>query len=1290
MTRINTNVGSLIGRNNLNRANASLSQSLTRLSTGLRINTGKDDPAGLIASENLRSDITSIKKAITNTDRANQVIATADSALGQVSSLLNDIRGLVTESANSGALSDDQIAANQLQIDSSLKALNRIAQTTTFQGRRLLDGSLDFQTSAGTDFSKLSALQINQANLGAAGEVNVDINVTRAATKASVEIGGITAGVEGAKANGSLSFTSSAPGTAEVDFELAGSADVAGTGSGNFTVQDVASTSATGTAVLETQVTGTLSIETEANAVFELNSKATGELSIGGNTIDLVAADGGNADGADGNDAAVLQINYGQGADTSSYDAGSGVLTVNVQALASAATIADVVTAINAGTDFTAASADGANTFTASEGDAATFALEGGGLELTLQALNDGDAGAGTGNAEISAIEIVSNGVNGTSFNTGTGVLTITTAADLTSAPATVGDIVTAINAGTDFSVDAAGLTAGELAAEFDLGAVNGTFTGATVAGAPTVTGQNESINLTALIDGTDASAIDSLTIAFGGPLGTSVAGNALTVNVGGADRNVTLQELVDAINAGSDFQADLGGADGSATFDPAGTVPDDDLNANFDLSLTPDSTIELTASASGAAAGIEGNSAATIAYSFGAATAGSAYDAGTNVLTVSLTQAEGTATVADLVSAINAGSDFTAAAGAANTAAVLQAADDSAAGTIALAGGVDATTRTESFTFNTVAGAGNDFDITFQTAATGSITDFDGGDSTVFGLSGSASQGYVVTLANDGTTNLSNLANDLAAAIGELDSVTFSGGAGDIFNPSTAPAGAAPSGVINVAGSDDGTTSNQTISLSGVDGGAAADVTFQFGTVLSGSTNITGDATNGYVVTIDDQAPVALSTIASDITAGIDGVTATFTGSGSVSDPSELITTNVQLTGGTPEGDDVITITADENGEAANRTIVFDDSQDLGAGAVSVTDDGTTITIAVDDDSDVNLSTIVSTLNSQLDGFTAALSDDSAGTGVYNGGSSTSPQLAQANNGATQTGGILADAVLELTGGTGAEVLNLKAGTTIDSIVEQINLTQDSTGVEASYTTDDLTGESTLILTSTTYGSKGVVGLDVISEDADGTFKTGLGNVKTLETGTDIEATVNGVAANGNGNKLSINTSTLELSTTVEAGFEGTSSFTITGGGANFQLGPDVVTNQQVRLGIGSVNTSALGGVSGLLYQLGQGESADLATDPTKAAAIVEESINQVTSLRGRLGAFQRTSLETNKNALNDTLANLTEAESSIRDADFAEETANLTRSQILVQSGTRVLGIANQNPQNVLSLLG
>ncbi len=150
MTRINSNVSSLIAQTNLAKSHTDLQTALNRLSTGLRINTGKDDPAGLIASEVLRSDIVSVQNAITNSQRADQLIATADSALGQVSSLLNDIRGLVSQAANTGALSDDQIAANQLQIDSSLEAIDRISQTTSFQGRRLLDGSLGFiTTSAG-------------------------------------------------------------------------------------------------------------------------------------------------------------------------------------------------------------------------------------------------------------------------------------------------------------------------------------------------------------------------------------------------------------------------------------------------------------------------------------------------------------------------------------------------------------------------------------------------------------------------------------------------------------------------------------------------------------------------------------------------------------------------------------------------------------------------------------------------------------------------------------------------------------------------------------------------------------------------------------------------------------------------------------------------------------------------------------------------------------------------------------------------------------------------------------
>jgi flagellin-like hook-associated protein FlgL len=147
--------------------------------------------------------------------------------------------------------------------------------------------------------------------------------------------------------------------------------------------------------------------------------------------------------------------------------------------------------------------------------------------------------------------------------------------------------------------------------------------------------------------------------------------------------------------------------------------------------------------------------------------------------------------------------------------------------------------------------------------------------------------------------------------------------------------------------------------------------------------------------------------------------------------------------------------------------------------------------------------------------------------------------------------------------------------------------------------------------------------------------------------------------------------------------------AFSIIGGGAQFQLGPDVVSNQQARLGITAVNTARLGGVSGKLFELRTGGGKSIENDVGGAARIIDEVITQVTGLRGRLGAFQRTTLDTNIFTLNDTLESLTDAESSIRDADFAAESARLTRAQILVQSGTSVLTIANQTPQNVLALL-
>ena len=100
MSRINTNVQSLIAQRVLGQNNQGLNNTLERLSTGLRINRGKDDPAGLIASENLKSEITATTAAIGNAERADQVVNIAEGGLQEVSGLLNELQGLLTTSAN--------------------------------------------------------------------------------------------------------------------------------------------------------------------------------------------------------------------------------------------------------------------------------------------------------------------------------------------------------------------------------------------------------------------------------------------------------------------------------------------------------------------------------------------------------------------------------------------------------------------------------------------------------------------------------------------------------------------------------------------------------------------------------------------------------------------------------------------------------------------------------------------------------------------------------------------------------------------------------------------------------------------------------------------------------------------------------------------------------------------------------------------------------------------------------------------------------------------------------------
>jgi flagellin len=259
-TRIATNVDSLRGLRSLNNATNLQSQTLTRLSTGTRINSGKDDPSGLIGSETLRSQVTSIEQSIKNSNRANNVIGTADGALGEVGNLLNQIRGLVQEGVNQGALSQSEIQANQSQIDAALSAINRISANTSFAGDKLLDGSKAFTTTITTaDRAKISDYQVNEALFGSSPTVTLSSSVVTAASKGSLtyNAGNLTATttlqVAGSKGSQVLFFGNGTTYT-NVAASINNTSDVTGV-TATITTAAVASTLTKNSAAVNSDVT---------------------------------------------------------------------------------------------------------------------------------------------------------------------------------------------------------------------------------------------------------------------------------------------------------------------------------------------------------------------------------------------------------------------------------------------------------------------------------------------------------------------------------------------------------------------------------------------------------------------------------------------------------------------------------------------------------------------------------------------------------------------------------------------------------------------------------------------------------------------------------------------------------------------------------------------------------------------------------------------------------------------------------------------------------------------------
>lgn len=401
---------------------------------------------------------------------------------------------------------------------------------------------------------------------------------------------------------------------------------------------------------------------------------------------------------------------------------------------------------------------------------------------------------------------------------------------------------------------------------------------------------------------------------------------------------------------------------------------------------------------------------------------------------------------------------------------------------------------------------------------------------------------------------------------------------------------------------------------------------------------------------------------------------------------------------------------TLEVGGKDGNQVLFFDQGAAIAdvASAINAVSDATGVTAAVSGTATAGTGSTTAASGTDSVDFTetaaaAASADEvvvsytqattanvaTSVTGVAGAGTGTVTITVElGTDGAAAAAATNTDIAAAITGNTEASAL-LTAGTT-GALGDIFATTDGPTTVNTGKTTQTLT------LSSSDYGSSAFVEVNVLS----GVFETldASSTAVSRDEGTDIVATINGSRAYGDGLKASLKTATIDVSLTFDSAANtdaNTTTFTVTGGGSNFQIGEEVSANGQVGIGIEAVNTARLGGLSGKLYELGTGGGKSLldvgpSVQGSNLVDIVDEALDRVSTLRGRLGAIQKNVIETNVATLGVALENISEARSQIVDTDFATETANLTKSQILSQAGISVLSIANQQPQQVLSLLG
>ncbi|MBK8162489.1 MAG: flagellin FliC [Gammaproteobacteria bacterium] len=354
---INTNVASLNAQRNLNKTQGDLATSLQRLSSGLRINSAKDDAAGLAISERFTTQIRGLNQAMRNANDGISLAQTAEGALGEAGNSMQRIRELAIQSANSTNSVSDRAALNA-EAQQLLSEIQRNAQTTSFNGQKILDGSFSAaQFQVGAEANQTISLSISGATTNLLGAyqatgvqavstvafdgADLSINGVAVAASAQTTSAGVTAGSAAAKATAINAVTTQTGVTATASTTLTGVAPVAGVslGNGELLINGVAvgsiASAATSVQQANNAVTAINAVSNQTGVSAEAN-QSTGVLTLNaadGRNITISAGGAGTAQvvtdifNAVGLDAASETDPTGNNTQTLTIDTGATFVT---------------------------------------------------------------------------------------------------------------------------------------------------------------------------------------------------------------------------------------------------------------------------------------------------------------------------------------------------------------------------------------------------------------------------------------------------------------------------------------------------------------------------------------------------------------------------------------------------------------------------------------------------------------------------------------------------------------------------------------------------------------------------------------------------------------------------------------------------------------------------------------------------------------------------------------------------------------------------------------------------